>query len=351
MYNSKYFIDAAGLSYFWKKAKEYIDGQINNNKPSLATPEKDGLMSKEDKAKLDDLGNLTFDADTVLFKNNLIITADVGVHEIDQSVGYKELQTTGKSVRQVFDILFAEEKNPTITQPSINITSTSMKSYEVGSRVTPNYSISFDPGKYSYGPDTNVTVTSTTVTDTNSGSKTELSGNFDEFQIQDETNYSITAKVIHTQGEIPVTNLGNPYEEGRILANDSSPITKNLGNITGYRNTFYGTLDNKLTEINSDTIRNLQGKSNKKLNNGNTFNINIPIGALRVVIAYPASLRDVTSVLDVNAFNTPIQSEFLKNKTTVNVKGANDYQEIEYKVFYMDYAAPNDTVNTYKITI
>lgn len=290
---------------------------------------------------------LIYNADDILFTSDLTITADVGVHTVGSS-GSKTLPTTGKSVKQVMDLLFSEEKNPTITQPYVNLSSSSMGSKEVGTRISPSYSASLNAGTYQYGPATGVTVTTWTITDTNSGSKDTASGTFDEFQVTDSTQYKITAVAEHTEGTIPVTNLGNEYPSGQIQAGSK---TKQVGTITGHRKTFYGTVESKDTTIDSALIRSLAGKSSGALSNGSTFNINIPIGAIRIIIAYPATLRDLTSVLDVNAFDTPIQSEFLKNKTSVQVEGANGYSAIEYKLFYMDYANANDTLNTYKVTI
>ena len=83
--------------------------------------------------------------------------------------------------------------------------------------------------------------------------------------------------------------------------------------------------------------------------NGNTFTISIPVGALRVMFAYPATLRDVSSVQDVNGMNAEIKSAFTMNN--VDVEGASGYTAIGYKVFVMDLAKANDTANTYKVTI
>lgn len=307
----------------------------------------DGGRGKALEEKVEELSNKEWTAETVKFTTDLTITANVGVHTVG-STGSKTLPTTGKSVKQVMDLLFASEKNPTITQPYVNLSSSSMGSKEVGTRISPSYSASLNAGTYQYGPATGVTVTTWTITDTNSGSKDTASGTFDEFQVTDGTQYRITAVAEHTEGAIPVTNLGNEYPNGQIQAGSK---TKQVGTITGHRKTFYGTVESKDITIDSTLIRSLAGKSSGALSNGSTFSINIPIGAIRIIIAYPATLRDLTSVLDVNAFDTPIQSEFLKNKTSVQVEGANGYSAIEYKLFYMDYANANDTLNTYKVTI
>ena len=96
-------------------------------------------------------------------------------------------------------------------------------------------------------------------------------------------------------------------------------------------------------------MRGLATKSNKALANGNSINLTIPVGAKRVMFAYPATLRDVSSVLDVNGLNAEIKSGF--TKSVVSVEGAAGYQAIDYKVYVLDYANANDAANTYKVTI
>jgi hypothetical protein len=78
--------------------------------------------------------------------------------------------------------------------------------------------------------------------------------------------------------------------------------------VTGYRNAFYGAYDEKQV-LTSDNIRTLS-KSNREITDGSTLTINIPMGALRVVIVYDASLRNLTSVLDKNDSNSNIVSGF-----------------------------------------
>ena len=104
-------------------------------------------------------------------------------------------------------------------------------------------------------------------------------------------SYANTATATHGEGAVPVTNLGNEYAAGKIAAGNKSKAT---GKITGYRNSFYGTLKAKDGEVNSALVRGLSGKSGKALAAGNSFNLAIPVGAIRVVFAYPATLRDVS---------------------------------------------------------
>ena len=302
------------------------------------TPEQKVELAKP---ATDAIKNLT--ANDVKFTSDLTITANVGVHTVGSS-GSKTLSTTGKTVKQVMDLLFAEERNPSITQPSVALTFSNRGAVEVGTRVAPAYTASLSAGSYQYGPATAVTAVSWEISDNGGNKLTTATGKFPEIQVIDTTNYSITAKCNHSQGAIPVTNLGSNYEAGRITAGSK---TATVGSITGYRNSFYGTITNKNT-ITNEVVRALN-KTNRALANGNTLDISVPVGALRVVFAYPDTLREVTSVKDVNGLNAEIKSSF--KSTVVAVNGANGYTAKSYRVYYLDYANPNDKANTYKVTI
>lgn len=288
--------------------------------------------------------NGNVNAENVYFDKDLITTSQVG--NITLTNGQATIAAAGKNLKQVFDTIFVKEKNPAITQPSVNLSSSQVgKAYEVGTKITPSYTASLNPGSYQYGPATGVTVSSWEVTNTTGENLTEASGSFSELTVTDSTNYTITAKANHTAGTTPKTNVGNDYAAGAIAAGSKS---KTSGAITGFRKSFYGTRTDK-TELNSAAIRGLAQSSTNALANGAKLTITIPTGAMRVVLAYPATLRDVTSIQDVNGLNAEIKSSF--TKTTVTVEGANAASAIDYKVYYLDYANANDTANTYSVTI
>lgn len=288
--------------------------------------------------------NSKYNAEDVYFASNLVITANIGVQTIDSS-GSKTLDTAGKNLKQVLDMIVAEELNPSVSQPSVSVTLSNSGVKEVGTNFTPNYSCNLNPGSYKYGPATGVTATSWSISDTNSNSSDTQNGSLTDFQVIESTNYRVSVTVQHTAGVIPVTNLGNDYASGQIQAGSKSA---NSANVTGYRNTFYGTLTTKDSLPDSTVIRGLS-RSNRQLNNGSKFSINIPVGAIRVVIAYPATLRNLTSVTDVNGMGAEISSSFVLN--TIKVAGENNYNPVDYKVYILDYANANDTVNTYNVTI
>lgn len=284
-----------------------------------------------------------YNAENVYFDEDLVTTAAVG--NITLSNGQATVDAAGKNLKEVWNKIFVKEKNPTVTQPSASVTLTGAGAYEVGTKVTPHYQANFNPGTYQYGGATGVTVSVYEITDTAGNTASTASGDFPEVTVADGTNYKVTAKLTHGAGSVPKTNVGNDYAAGKIAAGSKSATSSA---ITGYRNSFYGTLTNK-NALTSAAIRSLSGKSNKALANGASFTVSIPVGALRVVIAYPATLRDVTSIKDVNGLNAEIKSGF--TKTVVSVAGAGSASSIDYKVYTLDYASANDKANSYTVQI
>lgn len=284
-----------------------------------------------------------YNAENVYFDKDLVTTSAVG--NITLTNGQATIAATGKNLKQVFDTIFVKEKNPSVTQPSVSVSLAGAGAKEVGTKVTPSYTATFNAGKYEFGPATGCSITSWSVTDTNNAEPLNTAtGSFAEITVADDTNYKVTATGNFSEGVIPVTNVGNEYVAGKIAAGSKSATSSA---ITGYRNSFYGTLTEK-GELTSDIIRSL-GKSNKALTNGSTFGITIPVGAMRVVFAYPETLRDVSSVKDVNGLNAEISGAF--TKSTLSVEGLNSFQGINYKVYVTDFAEAVATANTYNVTI
>lgn len=283
--------------------------------------------------------------DDIVFTEDLVFTYQFGKYT---PVGGKvTVPAKDKTLTELLNDAFAEDQNPTVTQPSVTLTAAKIKAYEVGTKVSPDYSAVLNPGSYEFEPKaTGIVVSAWKVTNTDGGEKTTASGTFDEIQVGDDTAYSITAEATYADGAMPQTALGKNYAAGQIKAGTKS-ATKSK--ISGYRNSFYGTLTAKEGEVNSALVRGLSGKSGRALAVGNSFSITIPVGAIRVVFAYPATLRDVNSVQDVNGMNAEIKSAF--TKYTVDVEGANGYTAKSYKVYVMDMANANDASNTYKVTI
>lgn len=278
----------------------------------------------------------------VIFPDGAQTAFQIGTVTLNNGIG--ELIPKGGTLEDFFD-KFMKVMTPTTTQPKVSLTFSQAKAYEAGTKVTPTYSASLSAGSYTYGPATGVAATGWTVTDTAGHSASTPSGSFAEVEATDGISYKITATATHGAGAVPVCNNGDAYPAGQIAAGSKSATS---GAITAYRNTFYGTTADKAT-VTADTVRSLAGKSGKTLTNGATFNVDVPVGAMRVLVCYPATLRDMTSAKDVNGMNAESVSGF--SKTTLNVPGANGYSPISYKVFAMEFANANDKANKFAITI
>ena len=306
----------------------------------------DGVTTWGDLPYANSGADIQVDASQVMFSQDLVFTEQFGKYV--PSDGKVTVPANGDSLLDVLLNAFATDSNPSITQPSVSISSSSFKAYEVGTNVTPAYTATLNPGSYQYGPATGITATSWSVVDNAAepNTLTTASGSFPQMQVVDGTSYSITATASYGAGAIPKTALGQDYADGQIKAG-SKQATK--GTITGYRNGFYGTTTTQSSgTFESDNIRALTA-TNKAVTAGTVINISIPVGARSVIFAYPSSVRDVNSVQDVNGLNAEVKTAF--TQVLVNVAGANGYNPIEYKVYYTNYANANDTQNTYKVTI
>lgn len=348
------FLDENGLLYLWQKItnKFATKDELNSSKTTVvdnltSTSTTDALSANQGKVLDDKVTDLAaaledIDAENVKFSSDLTTTVAIG--NVSLTNGQATIKAKDKNLKQVWDTIFVKEKNPSTTQPSVSLTFDQAGEYEAGTKITPSYSASLKAGSYTYGPATGVTATKWTVTDTKNNTKSASSGSFPELQVTDGISYKITATAEHTAGATPVTNTGNDYTAGKISAGSKS---KTSSAVTGYRNSFYGTVENKNT-VTSSVIRELF-KSGKALANGDTFTVEVPEGALRVIIAYPATLQEVTSIQDENSAYFNIADSFTLQ--TVNVNGANGYDAISYKVYTMDFANANDKANNFIVTI
>lgn len=265
-----------------------------------------------------------YNAENVYFDKDLTITANVGVQKID-ATGSKTLSTTGKNVKQVLDLLFAEEKDPSVTQPSVAITLTGAGAKEVGTSVTPSYSVAFNAGKYEFGPETGVTATYS-VSDTDSHSATTATGSFAAFTVEPTTNYKVSVTATHTAGADPVSNLGNGRGDLKITAGTK---TATSAAITGYRGWFQGYYNGTQALADATTITSTQLRA-FGVKNG-AFNTTMNTNKMQQMF-FAAPAGTVKTLTVANAVNGAPQTV---NKTTVSVEGANNYQAIAYDLYYV----------------
>lgn len=290
--------------------------------------------------------NGNYNANNVYFDKDLFTTTEIGYVTLQN--GSAHIPTTGKNLTDTWEQIFVKEQNPTVTPPAVSFTQVTTGSFEVGTSVTPSYDAKMSAGSYSYGPATGLTAKSWNVNlrkgNTSVQNKTTAKDTFTAIILADGDSYTINAEASYNDAAVPVTNKGKAYAAGQIK---TGKVSKTSGTISCYRNTFYGTTANK-DSLDSPTIRALN-KTGKALKAGDSVTIALPVGAVRVVFAYPATLRDITSVKDINGLNAEIVSAF--KKETITVAGAGNDAGISYKVFTTEFAAPLESANSYKVTI
>ncbi len=160
-----------------------------------------------------------------------------------------------------------------------------------------------------------------------------------DYQVVDGANV-FSAEVFHLAGVQPKDSAGEDYETATEAGSISAAMT-----VYGRRNLFYGHSNAGDT---SALIRDLQ-HSSLHPQNGTQFSITIPVGATTVVVAYPATLRDWTSVVQ-QSLGMDIKEAF-GSPATVSVEGANGYTAIDYKVYVFTPIEPFQTSEIYNVTI
>ena len=264
-----------------------------------------------------------YDAENVYFQKDLTITAPIGVQTIPLS-GSKTLSTTGKNIKQVFDMIVAEEKNPSTKQPSATLNSSNIGSKEVGTNIAIAYSFATTPGSYTYGPDTGVTFSGYEAT-FNGETLTGASGTFASIQVTDSTNLYISGRCSSSEGAIPVTNLGNPYEAGKIAAKNYTP---SKGTLTGYRGWFYGYYNGTKAIADPAAITSAQLRA---FGTKTSFPTSMNTTQMQQMF-FAAPKGRVTSVSISNAVNG---APLTVVKGACSVEGANGYNAVEYDLFYV----------------
>lgn len=164
--------------------------------------------------------------------------------------------------------------------------------------------------------------------------------------IGDET-IAFSASATYEDAPVKKNNLGQDSKENWFAG---GTVNSGSYSITGKRNLFYGTGVGSVPDADSDMVR---GLANKKLapSNGTSFTVNVAVGQQYIVIAYPATLRDMNNVTYVEANDSGMAANFTK----VNIPVADARGEanglMEYKVYTYAMAVPAAAGMTFKVTI
>lgn len=284
-------------------------------------------------------------------KGSISATATTGAGSV--------ISAKGKSIEEFLTDMFAKVIQPTkapgggtnAKAPSCSILLKEAKAYEVGTQVTPHYSITFNDGSYDISNSkkqmANCKDTAYQVKPTvGSEVKTTKTGEFTKVTVSDDMNYKLNAVVTYSQGNVAIDNFGDAskpevrYQGGTVSATSNA--------ITGFRRAFVSTY----TEI-SDTVDSASLRANNKAAesvhaDSTSFNVNIPAGTKKVVLT--TQKANISSIIDTAALNAEIKTMFVKQNSQIAINGLNNFDTANYN--YWVFQAPSGLNNTtYKITL
>ena len=259
----------------------------------------------------------------------------------------------GTSFDDLVKMLVQKPIPATYTKPTLYMTNNSGQAagnVEAGTSITAKVRAVFT--KNDAGALTNIVIKkgSTQVT---TGTATPL--DYTETTVIGDESISYSATATYTAAPVKNNNLGQESKENWFDGGSINSTAQGTGKvatytITGKRNAFYGTGVGAVPTITSDVVRNLSGKTLAPAAN-TTLTINVAIGQQYIIFAYPADLRDVTSVTYVEANDSGMASSF--TKSTINVAdargGTNGLKSYKVYSYAMDVAAAAPMTFTVKI--
>lgn len=275
----------------------------------------DGLMSKEDKAKLDSLDPTASGSYESLLDPTVATVEKLGGIDAGTTVA----QLTGKSYDEIFDTLIFPTVNPTFTAPTASI---SLKSYqniqEIGANAPTeaNFNVSFNAGAITLaGKKQNNRAGAQDMGASKilySSSKVE---SLPEKVVAGAMDYYYRAA--YAEGPQPKDSKGNNYQTPLAAGSVDSEKTT----VTGYRAAYSG-----LVSTNAITEEVIKGMT-KTVSAKKTIKVSGPISEQYICFAAPAGWT-VSNIKDSNNFD--VTSSY--TTSTVSVTGL-DGQAVNYTVY------------------
>lgn len=256
----------------------------------------------------------------------------------------------GTSLDEFITQLLVKQIPATYTTPSAGLTSkrggSTPGDYEVGTTVAPQLTATFNKGDAG----------NLTMMEIFKNGSEKIAGQnqspFDYtvpgFKITDGKT-AFTAKATYEEGVIKNDNLGKPSPNGHILAGTTR--ASNEIAYYGKRRMFVLSAAGEVPELTSANIRKGSNLVNKLgVAAGYSFRLTIPTGASYALIAYPASIRDLTSCKYVEQSNTEMKNNF-KKQSNIQIEGAEGAAGVDYKVFVYTMSNPAAAPMNFDVTI
>lgn len=284
--------------------------------------------------------------------NNTVISTtctqeDIVVNGVS-ALGLKDGATisAGTSIDDIVKMLVQKPIPATYTAPTITLANNGGQAsgnVEAGTSISPKLKATFT--KNDAGDLTAIEIKQGS-TSAAQGTTSPLLYNGNAIVIGDET-ITFTANASYGDAPVKNNNLGQESKENWFAA---GTVTSSGYSITGKRKMFYGTGVGAAPTVTSDIVRNL---ANNKLNptQGYNFNLTVDIGQQYIVIAYPATLRDVNNITYVEANDKGMAANFVKKEIAVaDARGGNN-GTMGYKVYTYEMAVPAAAPMTFSVTI
>ena len=292
-----------------------------------------------------EMGWIAADGSTVIntprTQNDITVNGVTGL-----GIGNGQVISAGSSIDEIVKMLVQKAVAATYTKPSLGLANnggTAAGNVEAGTSVTPKLKATFN--KNDAGALTAISISKGGVA-VAEGVESPLTYEGEAIVVGDET---VTFSASATYGDAPVknNNLGQESKENWFAGGS---VASGNYSISGKRNLFYGTGVGTVPELSSEVVRAL---TNKKLAPaaGTSFNINVEVGQQYIVIAYPATLRDINNVTYVEANASGMASSFTKTLVDVADARGDNNGLMSYKVYTYAMAVPAAAGMTFKVTI
>ena len=311
---------------------------------------KDGIQ-----AKLDD-GTIT-PSDFVVTKEDELVFIDKAKtqHTLGSSKTKAPIKVTGTSLGGIADgttleagtslddflkKLLVKRIPATYTKPTLKLATTvPVTSQECGTAINPTLTATFTQNDGGALTSIEIQKGSEKVTGDSSPLKSEQPVTFADEAI------SFKAVAAYAQGPIKDDNLGDQSPAGRI---EAGSINSNTLTFQGKRQTFAGTGAGSLPELNSANVRKFTARG-LGLGKNSKFDVLVDVGQQHIVIAYPATIGDITQIRYEEGNDNNMAANF--QKQVVQVEGANAFTPINYNVYTYTMDVPAAAKMTFKITL
>lgn len=289
----------------------------------------------------------------VAISSKITVTTNVGNYHQGDVIDV----TDGLTLQKFLADMLSQDIQPTVSKnPTATLALTPNGAQEVGTQVTPKFTITYTDGQFKGDEGNSNKITNAgctpgtwSVTDNKEGSKTgSMDGttaidSFDTFTVADGENYKLSLSSLAYEASTvsPKTFLGSTSNVK--IAAGSINLTCN-STITSYRNCYYGYKPNG-SELSN--IANLDSIEIKKL----TANKNLPTSIVtnncsQLIFAIPATQEKKPSIKSVEP---PAVVDLTGNYTT-KIGGVSDYSPVDYDVYYVNFAKAAEGAVTYNIT-